>query len=188
MRRIFATAMALLTLAGAAVAMATASSASTSGAACIFNAPNGVVPTFHLVGHVGWGFELPSGSWEFGANEGPGSWDVSKTWSETGSRATMLATFTKGGPDNKTGYYTQYRCATVTAFNATAAEQQVSHESHELYAVPGRDCESQAFNVLTRYGVRNMPGDIFYALPDSWFAHLPSAGFGSITHLSRMLG
>jgi hypothetical protein len=183
MKRIFATAAAVLTLASGSVATAAASSASSSGAACVFNAPNGVVPTFHLVGHVGWGFELPSGNWEFGANEGPGSRDVSKTWSQTGSRGTMVAAFTKGGPYNKGGYYTQYRCATVNGFNATAAEQQVSHESHELYAIPGRDCEAQAFNVLAKYGVKNMPGDIFYSLPNIWFAHLPSAGFGGTTHI-----
>lgn len=183
MRRIIVIAAALLAFASASVAIATASSASSSGGACVFDAPNAVIPVFHLVGHVGWGFELPNGNWEFGANEGPGGWDISKTWYETGSRATMLTVFTKGGPYDKSGYYTQYRCATVPAFNASAAEQEVSHEWHELYAIPGQDCEAQTFNVLAKYGVKNMPGDIFYALPNVWFNHLSSAGFGSTAGL-----
>ena len=183
MRRIIVIAAALLTLGTESVAAATASSAGGSGAACVFDAPHAVIPVVPLVGHVGWGFELPTGNWEFGANEGPGSSDISKTWYETGSRATMLATFATGGPYDNSGFYTQYRCAAVTAFNASAAEQEVSREWHEQYDIAGQDCEAQDFNVLARYGVTNMPGDSDVALPNFWFYDLSSAGFGSIAGL-----
>ena len=74
--------------------------ASSSGVACVFNDPRLL---FGLAGHVGWGFELPGGNWEFGANEGPKLWplvkaDVSKTTNNSpGSEATMLAWFINGG-------------------------------------------------------------------------------------------
>ena len=44
----------------------------------------------------------------------------------------MLAWFINGG-------YTRYRCVTVPAFNASAAEQQVSREQNELYGIPLSD-------------------------------------------------
>jgi hypothetical protein len=70
------------------------------GEACVFSAPG---TAFGLVGHVAWGFELTSGIWESGANEGPEYWpprkaDISKTWDETGSFSVMLAAFAEGGP------------------------------------------------------------------------------------------
>jgi hypothetical protein len=153
--------------------------ASSPGEACVFNDPRLL---FGLAGHVGWGFELPGGNWEFGANEGPTRWplvkaDVSITRAYTGSEAAMLAWSINGG-------YTRYRCVTVPAFNASAAEQQVSHEQNEPYWVPSPDCESQAYNVLREYGVKNLPNDgVSNALPNNWFNGLSSASFGGPTSL-----
>ena len=153
--------------------------ASSPGEACVFNDPRLL---FGLAGHVGWGFELPGGNWEFGANEGPTWWplvkaDVSVTRVYTGSEATMLAWFINAGG------YTRYRCVTVPAFNASAAEQQVSHEQNELYLVPSQDCESQAYNVLREYGVKNLPNDLLDPVPNNWFNGLSSASFGDPTSL-----
>jgi hypothetical protein len=156
--------------------------------ACVFDAPSGVIPG-GLIGHVGWGFQLPNGNWEFGANEGPVNLltnRTSKTWSKTGSWDTMLATFTQGGPYDSTGYYTSYICVTVPAFNASAAQKEVRHEQHEQYSVPSRDCESQAYYVLLKYGVKKLPSDtsLSYELsPNNWFNHLSSAGFSGKTPL-----
>ena len=136
---------------------------------------------FGLAGHVGWGFELPGGNWEFGANEGPKKWplvqaDLSITAAYTGSEATMLAWFINGG-------YARYRCVAVPAFNASAAEQQVSKEQNEPYVPPGSDCESQTYNVLREYGVKNLPNDVLDPLPNDWFNGLSGAGFGGPTSL-----
>ena len=155
-------------------------SASSSGEACVFNDPRLL---FGLAGHVGWGFELPGGNWEFGANEGPKLWplvkaDVSKTTNNPpGSEATMLAWFINRGG------YTRYRCVTVPAFKASAAEQQVSREQNELYGIPSQDCESQTYNVLKAYGVKNLPNDLLDPVPNNWFNGLSSAGFGGPTSL-----
>jgi hypothetical protein len=154
--------------------------ASSSGEACVFNDPRLL---FGLAGHVGWAFELPGGNWEFGANEGPKLWplvkaDVSKTTNNPpGSEATMLAWFINRGG------YTRYRCVTVPAFNASAAEQQVSREQNELYGIPSQDCESQTYNVLKAYGVKNLPNDLLDPVPNNWFNGLSSAGFGGPTSL-----
>jgi hypothetical protein len=66
----------------------------------------------------------------------------------------------------------------VPAFNASAAEQQVSHERNEYYAIPWQDCESQTYNVLAKYGVKNLPS-WSDPLPNNWFNGLSSAGFSS---------
>jgi hypothetical protein len=161
-----------------------------SGEACVFNAPYGVTHVFgKTIGHVGWGFRLPSGNWEFGANEGPGNLLlISNTWYATGTRQQMLMAFRDKGHHHNAKYYTQYKCTSVNTTNADieAAGTTVGQEYNELYAVPGRDCESQVYNVLAAYGVNNLPSDTspFYALsPDNWFNHLSGAGFGGATPL-----
>ena len=161
-----------------------------SGEACVFDAPTGVTVVFghEIFGHVGWGFRLPSGYWEFGANEGPGNLDISNTWYATGSRQQMLNAFRKGGHHHSAGFYTQYKCATVSTTSADigAAGATVGREFNEYYVIPGKDCESQVYNVLAAYGVKHLPSDtsIFYwSSPNNWFNHLSSAGFGGATHL-----
>ena len=156
---------------------------SPSGQACVFNAPDGVTPN-GLIGHVGWGFSLPDGNWEFGANEGPGKSDISNTWAKTGSHDDMLTTFTKGGPYHSTGYYTSLECVTIPSFNASAAQQEVSHEWQQRYIGIFQDCESQVYNVLSKYGIKALPNDILHPVPNSWYNDLTTiGGFGPPTSL-----
>ena len=151
----------------------------TGGEACVFSAPSG---SFGLAGHVGWGFELTSGTWEFGANEGPYYWplrkaDVSKTWDKTGSFSVMLATFTEGGPYNGTKHYTTYKCETVPEPDAASAVTEVSNESHQYYAILVQDCLSQVYNVLNKYGATGLPNDILDPVPNTWYNDL--SGFSA---------
>ena len=88
------------------------------------------------------------------------------------------------------GNYTRYRCATVPDSNASAAEQEVKNDQHKMYVLIYEDCETQAYNVLDRYGVKNLPTDmpdilspIPEYIPNNWFASLSSAGFGAPTGL-----
>ena len=128
----------------------------------------------------------PAATWEFGANEGPTRWplvsvDAKMTRAYTGSEATMLAWSINGG-------YTRYRCVTVPAFNASAAEQQVSHEQNEPYWVPSPGIrQSQAYNVLRDTGEPN--DGVSNALPNNWFNGLSSASFGdpfTLKHRSQL--
>jgi hypothetical protein len=168
------------------------SSSTHSGEACVFDAPTGLTTVFghEIFGHVGWGFRLPSGYWEFGANEGPRLeiTDISKTWYATGTWHQMLTAFRHKGNYHSATYYTKYKCATVNTTNADIAKAgaTVGREFNETYLIPGRDCESQVYNVLRAYGVKHLPSDtsIFYwPSPNNWFNHLSSAGFGSATKL-----
>jgi hypothetical protein len=148
-----------------------------SGEACVFNAP---VIRVGLVGHVAWGFKLPGGDWEFGANEGAGKSGVSKTWHGTGSQQSMLNTFLYGRPYDAVGYYTSVECVTVPDPKAAAAEQQVIREQAEHYILVLQDCETQTYNVLREYGVSGLPGDITFPVPNIWYEDLrTSAGFSA---------
>jgi hypothetical protein len=162
-----------------------ATAAGISGRACVFDAPTGVAVWrgLDIIGHVGWGFELSSGYWEFGANEGHGSFDVSNTWYATGTWVQMLSAFIQQGHHHSAGFYTQYKCASVSTSSTdiSAALATVSHEYLELYYPPGQDCESQVYSVLAAYGVTGLPSDmqrLYWLSPNNWFDDLSSAGFG----------
>lgn len=155
-----------------------------SSEACVFDAPSGVatINGEEIFGHVGWALQLPDGSWEYGANEGPGTLDSSETWSSTGTWWQMVAAFAGRGQYYAAGFYTQYRCADVnTTSNGIAAAQKTEvDENNQAYAVPGQDCESAAYNILAAYAVSNLPSDLlarYWASPNNWFANLSSPGF-----------
>lgn len=152
---------------------ATGSLATTSGAACVFLAPNSIA---WGIGHVGWGFELPNGSWAYGANDGAPWGTPSNTVRQPpGSKAAMLNYFAKANSGSNA--YTEYKCATVRAPNASAAQQEVNREYREKYYIPTQDCVSQAYKVLSQYGVKNMPSFLVDWVPTNWFGWLMLAGF-----------
>jgi len=154
----------------------TLSATAPPGEACVINAPKLLA---HLAGHVAWGFKLADGDWEFGGNEGGLSGASSKTWYKTGSQQVMLATFLKGGPYQEAGYYVSVECVTVSEPKVAAAEQQVLDEQGERYILFTQDCETQAYNVLSKYGVIGLPSDATDVAPNTWYEDLrPSAGFG----------
>lgn len=162
----------------------------TYGEACVFNAPTGVavIHGLEVFGHVGWGFELASGNWEFGANEGAAILGVSKTWYAKGTWQQMLNAFRDNGYYHSAGHYTQYKCATVATTSADIAEARaiLVEEYHERYYPPTHDCESQVYDVLAAYGVKDLPSDmsrLYWPSPNNWFDNLSSAGFGGATPL-----
>jgi hypothetical protein len=180
-RQLTGTGLIVLTalLTGAANAQAATPGASpqaSAGEACVINAPS---TQMNLIGHVAWGWRLPGGNWEFGANEGPGKNNVSETWHATAvSQRAMLAALRKGGPYQAAGFYVSVECVTVPAPKAAAAQQQVLREQGGQYQLVLRDCESQAYNVLSAYGVSGLPDDISDPVPNNWYQDLgPSAGF-----------
>ena len=156
--------------------------ASTPGAACVFNAPKAVVLAGVDLGHVGWGYELPNDTWEFGANDGAKKGSrLSDTVDGHGSRATMISDFTKAA--SGANAYTAYKCVTVRSLNASAALQEVNREWDEVYSIPSQDCEAQAYNVLDQYGIKNMPSSWKDPSPDVWFYWLSLAGFSKATSI-----
>lgn len=184
MNRLIVMVAALFGFTAVSVATAAASSAGIApGGACVFNAQTAVGG----LGHVGWGFELPTGNWEYGANDGGkddgGLSGPSNTWVRTGSKAAMVTMFTDGGPGQDNHNYNRYRCATVADPDSYAAELKVNSEQGEPYYLYLQDCETDADHVLSNYGVGNLPSTAWFPGPDAWFLLLPLAGFGSIVSL-----
>jgi hypothetical protein len=161
---------------------ATPARAQASGEACVINAPNGApFPIYGAFGHVGWAFEVSPGQWEYGANEGAAEGGTSDTWINGNpgggdSWETMLYNFTA----IDTGY-TTYRCTSVASPNPGAADDVAQAEYSTQYwsppfEIPGNDCESQVYNVLTAYGVSGLPTDggsnYWYWIPNNWYSAL----------------
>jgi len=157
------------------------SSASTGadllGRACMINAPSGVLGTWDgisLIGHVGWAFLVnrDSGSWYFGANEGPsdGPGTPSKTWATDGNWAAVVSTFSHldGGH-----YYLTYRCESMPLNDGSYAQSVVSNEEGANYNIPFNDCLSNAVDVLAAYGVTGLPSDQSHPVPNTYYANLP---------------
>jgi len=93
----------------------------------------------------------------------------------------MLATFRQGGPYNRPNYYTTYKCQAVPMPDAASAATEVRHESHQYYAIPGQDCLSQVYNVLSKYGATGLPNDILDPVPNTWYNNL--SGFSAPSRL-----
>jgi hypothetical protein len=135
-----------------------------SGEACVFNAPKGasLFKGRLVFGHVGWAYLANpfTGVWEFGANEGPDSHDVSKTWDSHGSWAQTLKAFKDAWPGSGAhrgyfhsgGYYKTYRCIAVKKLRSSGAFSVVRSQSGESYRIPDRDCLSETVEVLGAYG------------------------------------
>jgi len=130
----------------------------------MINDPSGVVSLngINLIGHVGWAFLVnrDSGSWYYGANEGPVTLpyvSLSKIWATDGTWADLLKAFsgeygTASDPTyyHKAGLYTTYRCESIPLNDSSYAQSVVSGElsSPGDYSPPDNDCLSNAVDVL----------------------------------------
>lgn len=174
------------------------------GEACVFNAPSGglrvTVPhtNVHLLvsGHVGWAYlsDPATGTWVFGANEGPvhlylGS---SLTWIGSGKWSYVLSTFENAlgvAGKSKTyfhpgNYYKSYRCVAVPAYNSAAALKIAKGQGGESYTIPLSDCLTQTTDVLSKYGAPL--NDSTYLLnylewvPNTYYASVYMKKFGPV--------
>lgn len=138
------------------------------GYVCLFNAPTGApLGPAGTPGHVGWAFltDPSTGTWEFGANEGPeaGIGIPSKTWFLKRPWADVVKTFTgnygTGTPPryHAAGFYTSVSCLggiNVDVSSAAAeANRTVVSQQDETYKVPEQDCLSDAISDLNAFGV-----------------------------------
>jgi hypothetical protein len=145
---------------------------SVRGEACVFNAPPGgiriTVPhtSVHLFvsGHVGWAYlsNPATGTWVFGANEGPAHvyLGTSLTWIGSGKWSYVISTFKNalGAPGKSKSYfhpgnyYKSYRCVTVPTYHSAAALKVAESQGGESYTIPLSDCLTQTTDVLSKYG------------------------------------
>jgi hypothetical protein len=150
------------------------------GTGCMFNAPSGALG----FGHVGWAFKNPAvNKWYFGATEDterkvyvPPGGDA-ESWIAQGTQSTMLATFTDGGPYKQPGYYTQWRCRTISnaAFGAAISAAKAAKASG--YNFLTNNCLTQAVAILNAYGEGlGYPG--YVQSPNNYFDNLGKSGWG----------
>jgi len=145
---IIATAFGILSLGRVQPASATA------GEICMFNAPSGaeLLPGVGA-GHVGWGFLSGGSTWIFGATEGAG-----QVWQTSGSWDTMLNTFGSGTNFSKgPGYYTQYRCASVSSSQPTLAYNTALNQASRQYNLYTDNCLTRAVEIFDAYGATDLP-------------------------------
>ena len=164
-----------------------------TGYACMVDAPRGaeIGEGFGPFGHVGWAFQLPDGTWEFGANEGPLhkgqpiDLSGSRTWYKTGTYDYMDAIFKnalgslKAGQHyyHNAGFYTDIACKDVTTNTAKvmAAENLVKKQQDEKYVLVLEDCLTDAVAVLNAYGVGGLPNQYLEPQPNVYYTDLVAA-------------
>jgi len=122
------------------------------GRVCMINAPSGALD----IGHVGWAYLVnrDTGTWEFGANEGPvhGLGSPSETWHASGTLADMEDTFATASHHHSAGYYTSFDCQSGPWNDSSAALGKVNAENGKPYDIPSNDCLSNAISVIRAYG------------------------------------
>lgn len=173
-----------------------AARAQTPGEACLFSAPYGAVPSFGLVGHIGWGFRGgAANNWIFGATEGvaltpfvfPGG--NTNTWQQQGSFQQMLDAFGTGvhnGFSMGRGYYLQYRCAIVPDSNPTAAINAAAVAAESGYNLAKDNCLDKAVAILTAYQTSNMVPPFVYEFPNYYFRQQLPPAFGAVGYFTTL--
>ncbi len=154
------------------------------GQVCMFSDPRLLAG---LAGHVGWAYlqDPSSGTWEFGSNDGPLSWNptspnylVSNTWVKTGTWASVDSTFTGKS-------YKSVKCLTGGEWdNVAVANSVVTAQQRTKYQIPANDCLSEAVAIFGAYGLSIPSSGISVWIPNYYYnteltgwskASLPSA-------------
>lgn len=133
------------------------------------------VAGLNILGHVGWGFEYPDGSWCVGAIEGP-DWRQSNFngfWARRvpGLRAALdyYASMAAQGAE-----YDCYKLFTVPAPQWQQADQAVAYVSRLKYELFGRNCMDSSYDVLRSFCGGIYQGGIIprpqqHIIPNDWF-------------------
>lgn len=188
-RRLGVTVVAFVAVVVGAVGWAPAASALGTGTGCMFNAPAGATVGPISFGHVGWAFQVAgSSTWIFGATEnGGGSAYVppggnTDSWNASGSENQMFAAFKNAGHSHAAGYYTKWRCRTISTTSVGAASQQIAVQAGSGYFFPTNNCLTKSVAILNTYGEGlGWPG--YFQAPDNYFDNLGSAGWGPVHSL-----
>lgn len=134
------------------------------------------IANMNIIGHVGWGFEYPDGSWCVGAIEGD-QWRPSNFngfWARRvpsfGAALQYCASMAARGAE-----YDCYKLFTVPEPRWQQADQAVAYVSRLKYELFGRNCMDSTYDVLRSFcgggiyqgGVLPKPQD--HIIPNDWF-------------------
>jgi hypothetical protein len=130
------------------------------------------------IGHAGWGYYDPSTqTWTYGAVEGGASsggvgdpfispGQNNGAWNQSGSFSDMVTAM------NGLGYTSAIELPTATA-NTAAAQAIVNAQAGQGYNMFNNNCATTTYNVLTAYGVTNMPYPSWSDIsPNAWGADI----------------
>ncbi|MFF5172380.1 hypothetical protein ACFY3U_07080 [Micromonospora sp. NPDC000089] len=143
---------------------------STTDSAYVFVRPNGA----NGLGHVGWGYRVTcTGTFYFGSVENPSGSAVvlpggdNGFWWAQGRQSQMLAEMRSRG-------YTNYRFARLYGPipDPDSATQFAAGSAGRGYQVIGNNCADNAYGVLSRLGVRDLPSLFDYPQPNNWYRML----------------
>lgn len=183
-RRTIAVIASLVLISSVSVLVASPSQALGTGTGCMFYAPTGASG----FGHVGWGFSVGSANqWIYGATEfGDGA--ANSTWIHSGTQSQMFGDFhnavRQGGIVlHDPGYYTEWRCRTISQTSVGAAQRAANDTKYNGYTIMTNDCLSKAMGILEVYG-ESLDTRALYVTPANYFVSgLNHSGFGPVHHL-----
>lgn len=131
-----------------------------------------------VLGHVGWGYEYPDGSWGVGSSEAPWRGISNGFWSK---RLPDLASALEFFSYNMTklcgaeyNYYKGLEVNSDVTPNPSAADQTVAWISQQPYILTGRNCMNDTFDVLMafaggQYNGTQIPSPQNNWIPNGWF-------------------
>jgi hypothetical protein len=127
------------------------------------------------VGHVGWAFEYPDGSWNVGAVENP-----HHTWLTPARRMGWWTSRVKEPlAPMRDHHYDVYKVIRVHNAHAASAEQKTLEVREHPFEIVGANCEDDVYQILTAFGAQlPSPAHPQNWTPMAWFKHPPGEEAG----------
>jgi hypothetical protein len=140
------------------------------------------------IGHVGWGFLVHGGDADNDSTIGDGyEWEIGAVENHHGTIIT--APLDDGYWQQRTAQplasvasrgYDHYKVVPVTGANVAEAVKAERVVSERPYMAAVSNCMNDVYNILTAYGVRNLPNPEHLAnwLPNAWYDHIVAPEYG----------
>ncbi|BDI33899.1 hypothetical protein CCAX7_59500 [Capsulimonas corticalis] len=142
-----------------------------TGVAFVFCRAEDVPLPFGYAGHVGWGFYLPEdGGFYCGSTENPSGSPIVFPGGDNGwwgERVDSLAAMVDA---MQLRAYDSYKFEGVADAHPDAALEVAKATALRGYFVATDNCLDHTRDVLTAYGVQNLPSTDEHPFPNSWFA------------------
>ncbi len=123
----------------------------------------------HGLGHVGWSFEYPDGTYSDGGVENRGGMPVSAPYHTDFWRERT--------PDFVSPMrlldYDSFKMIDVGPSDPSKADETVAWIKDQPYLLLMRNCMDSTYDVLRSYGVQGLPFPFLEITPNNWFDDLP---------------
>ena len=123
------------------------------------------------LGHVGWTFQYPDGSFCDGAVENPAGTPMSPP----GQTGFWTQTVVDPDPPMKLRDYDAFKLFEIPTGNPDQADKTVAWIGLQPYLVIFRNCMDDTYDVLRSYGIPDLPLPMVEITPNRWFDQLSPA-------------